>query len=94
MISAEDIRKLADLARIEVIDEQIEPLRKDMEAVLGYISELEKVGVEGEVLEVAEPYNVLREDSSPHTAGVYTDAILEEAPKTDKGYIRVKKILP
>lgn len=37
--------------------------------------------------------NVLREDGVPHESGKFTEALLAQAPKTEKGYIKVKKIL-
>ncbi len=37
--------------------------------------------------------NVLREDGEPHESGKFTGSILASAPKTEKGFIKVKKIL-
>lgn len=37
--------------------------------------------------------NVMREDGEPHESGKFTDILLKAAPKTENGYIKVKKIL-
>jgi aspartyl-tRNA(Asn)/glutamyl-tRNA(Gln) amidotransferase subunit C len=93
MISREDIQKLATLSRIDISEEETGKLQKDMEAILGYVSELDEVAGAKDESTVGEVYNVFREDSTPHEAGIYTDALLVEAPNTEKGYIKVKKIL-
>lgn len=37
--------------------------------------------------------NVMREDGEPHEPGKFTAILLKAAPKTEDGYIKVKKIL-
>ena len=35
----------------------------------------------------------MREDDNPHAGGIYTEAVLNEAPEREGDYIKVKKIL-
>jgi aspartyl-tRNA(Asn)/glutamyl-tRNA(Gln) amidotransferase subunit C len=93
MISCEDIQKLATLSRIDISEEETGKLQKDMEAILGYVSELDSVEDKKDDLVVGEVHNVFREDGTPHEAGIHTEALLAEAPASESGYIKVKKIL-
>ncbi len=94
MISEAEIEKLAQLARLALSGEEKASLRKDLESILAYVSELQNAPV-GEAMpaETAFVRNVLRPDSNPHETGMFTDDILAQAPKTVNGYFSVKKIL-
>jgi aspartyl-tRNA(Asn)/glutamyl-tRNA(Gln) amidotransferase subunit C len=93
MVSPEDIKKLADLSRLSVSPEEVTDFAKDIDAVLGYVGQITKISD----LEVKKDRpslrNVLREDAHPHESGLYTEAILKEAPSREGGYLKVKKIL-
>lgn len=96
MIEKKDIEKLAKLARIKVTDAEIESFQKEIDPILGYVSELSAIELrakntpEKEELSV---YNVLREDGAPHEGGAYTEAILTQAPGREGNFLKVKKIL-
>jgi|SRR3989344_3957724 len=98
MISKDEIKKLADLARIGVEDEEAEDLAGEIDAILGYVKliqqfhpdeALSKISAE----EGSSVINILREDTNPNESGAYTEAILKEMPNTEKGFLKVKKIL-
>ncbi len=94
MISTEDIEKLAVLARISVSEGEKEGLRKDIEGILAYVGQIQKVSAELlEKKEAGALRNVMREDGEPHESGIFTDAFLSAAPQREGEYIRVKKIL-
>ena len=99
MISKDDIKKLADLARIEIEDSELDGLAKEVDSILGYVGQIKSVvgnvgfpspdqgEGQGGVL------NVMREDENPNESGAYTKELLAEAPETERGFIKVKKIL-
>jgi len=103
MIFKEEIKKLADLARIEIKEEEQEKLAGEMGDILNYVKIIQDFhsdeneeftnpslvvrGGQGGVI------NVLREDENPSESGLYTDDVLKEAPQKENGYIKVKKIL-
>ncbi|MDP3661357.1 MAG: Asp-tRNA(Asn)/Glu-tRNA(Gln) amidotransferase subunit GatC [bacterium] len=96
MIDAKEIEHLAELARIEVGKEETVALAKDIEAILGYVTLVQKVAGGTEVPDghtEHTPVNVMREDVNPHESGIYTDALLSLAPERDGQYVKVKKIL-
>jgi aspartyl/glutamyl-tRNA(Asn/Gln) amidotransferase C subunit len=94
MISDKDMDKLLSLARIEVSAEEKEKLRKDVENILGYVSEVQKASVHLDTeAQAGRLRNVMREDIEPHESGAYTEQILKQAPSREDDYIVVKKIL-
>lgn len=95
MITKEDIQNLADLARIEVAEGEIERFRSSIEDILGYISEVRTVSGEevSNTLEEGTLRNVFREDTEPHQADRFTSGVLKNAPSSEGGYVKVKKIL-
>jgi len=89
----EDIKKLAKLSRIDISEQEEGELLADMEAILGYVSEIGEVATGKHAHEAGALRNVMREDKDPHMAGAYTEEILSEAPQTEEGFIKVKQIL-
>ena len=96
MIELKEIDKLAELSRVEMTLEEKKEVQKDLESILGYVSEIQEVTIDS----VGSPeervgvlHNVMREDDNPNEGGIYTEKIIKSAPKSEKGYIKVKKIL-
>ncbi|MDQ3076938.1 MAG: aspartyl/glutamyl-tRNA amidotransferase subunit C [bacterium] len=92
MISVEDIRKLAMLARMKLSSEEEVKLVQDMDNILGYVQQIQEAS---DSLDASEPTlkNVFRNDTQSHESGLYTEKILNEAPLRDGAYVKVKKIL-
>ena len=91
----EEVRKLADLARIAVTDEEVARLPNEIGSILGYVSELNDVSI-GAVDPTTLSYplvNALREDVVANEGGTHTEDLLDLAPRRDRAYLQVKKIL-
>jgi len=88
-----DIDKLAALARLSVVPEERAALAKDIDAILGYVSELESLTLAAPVRSKEGLRNVAREDLAEHESATYTPALLESAPRAEDGYVIVKKVL-
>jgi aspartyl-tRNA(Asn)/glutamyl-tRNA(Gln) amidotransferase subunit C len=95
MISTEEIKKLADLARIEIEDTEAEKLATEIEAILGYVGQVSEFASSNDVdeVEIGSVYNVLREDINPTEPETYTKELVAEFPHKEDGYLKVKKIL-
>jgi aspartyl-tRNA(Asn)/glutamyl-tRNA(Gln) amidotransferase subunit C len=91
-ISNDEIKKLGDLARIDVSEAEAEEFKKDLDSILAYVDMVQKADV-GDVEENHMVKNVVREDENMIPAGTHTEDILREAPDTKNGFIKVKKIL-
>ncbi len=97
MITREEVVKLAALSRLNLTDDEITRMQKDMGNILAYVDKLKSAkGVEhGPVMSVNK--NVFREDANPHAGNLHTEELINLAPKHDKNkdglYVKVKKIL-
>jgi aspartyl-tRNA(Asn)/glutamyl-tRNA(Gln) amidotransferase subunit C len=92
MITAEEIKHLADLARIEISSDEAEKMRGEMDAILDYVGQIN--ATTGEVARVTPPLrNVMREDMPTNAPGEYTEKLLSNAPAREGNYVKVKKIL-
>lgn len=93
MLQKEDIEHLATLARIAVSEEEKEAFAAQLDSVLGYVSELNKVvTIEESAPAAGELRNVMREDEAPYIGGEFTEAILANAPHKEDGYVKVGQI--
>lgn len=89
-----DIKKLAELARIDTEEGTEKELAGNIEDVLDYVASVEEVAGEEDGPEAGAVRNVLREDTDPHDPDEYREALLREAPAVDEsGFIVVPPIL-
>jgi len=97
MITKADIEKLAKLSRLKLTEAEKETYLRDMESILAYVAVINAAqpsvakAMEGAVKNV--PINVMRLDDHPHDAGVFTDALIALAPRSEGNRVKVKKIL-
>lgn len=98
-MTLDDIKKLAEMSRIDMAEEEIEGLIKDFDSILAYVGqvqEVSKLGKNEALHENSDNYflqNVMREDVVTNESGKYKDDILANAPETQDGYLKVKQIL-
>ncbi len=92
MITAEDIKHLADLSRMQISDEELVRLTGEIDSILGYVGQI--MNTTGDMTrEVPLLHNVMREDEPTNKPGEFTEAILANAPAREGNYLKVKKIL-
>jgi aspartyl-tRNA(Asn)/glutamyl-tRNA(Gln) amidotransferase subunit C len=92
-IDAATVRKVAHLARIRVEEGEVEPLAAELSGILAWIEQLNEVDTEG-VAPMASTEAVklpMREDVV--TDGGDPQAILANAPKADRGFFVVPKVV-
>jgi aspartyl/glutamyl-tRNA(Asn/Gln) amidotransferase C subunit len=88
----QDLDNLSRLARIDIKPDEKQKMLHDMQAILGYVSEINDV--QGEVVRGEEAlFNVVREDVVTRETGLNTQAILDNAPATKEGYVEVMQVL-
>lgn len=97
MISKEEIQKLADLARIEVEDEEALKLAGEIDAILDYVKLVQQFHSENVLeesrVELGSVYNVMRADGEPTKPKTYSQELIAEFPEKEGDYLKVKKIL-
>ena len=87
-----DIRALAQLARLEVSDEEVAKLEKELPSVLEFVEQIQKASSEAPPEEHS-LRNVMREDKNPHESGLYTKKLLDAAPAQENDQVVVKQVL-
>ena len=92
-ITADDVRKVAHLARLALPEEKIATYTGQLERILEYVAHLETVDTEGVLptTRAVEVVNVTREDVVTPTS--VREELLDEAPQREGNFIRVPKIL-
>ncbi|OGY40792.1 MAG: hypothetical protein A2570_01615 [Candidatus Brennerbacteria bacterium RIFOXYD1_FULL_41_16] len=95
MINLEQVRHLAELAHMELSEEELKNLQKDMGGILEFIAQLKEAdvsGVEpltgGHVLE-----NVARIGDSPEDSFAFDKDLLHQFPEKENNYDVVPKII-
>lgn len=93
MLSHDEVRKIAQLARIYVTDGDVEKFQKELSVILDYVEELKAVQTEGleEVSQVTGLINVQREDRAIRAEN--HDEIFSQAPEIKDRFFKVKAIL-
>lgn len=94
MIIQAEIEHLASLARIKLTDEEKASLRKEVEAIIGYVDQLKKADVKLDAMgRVGAVKNVTREDVARPVEDEDRKRLLKEAPHTEGDFIAVEKII-
>lgn len=88
-----DIEKLADLARLEIQDEEKAEILKDFGAILDYIKQIEEVTIPMNSIPEYELKNVMRADVVLNESGSNTEILVAQMPDSDGSYLKVKQIL-
>jgi len=95
MISKKEVQHIAKLARLDLSQAEIEKYRKELSAILDYIEKLKKLEV-AEIQPTSHPLkveNVMREDRENEKLKIKNEKLMELAPETKNGYVKVKSIL-
>ena len=89
-----DIRKIANLARLELTDDEAARYEPQLEQILKHVEQLKKVDIEGiEPMAHATPvFDVIREDVA-HGESFTQEEALANAPAVTQGQIRMPKVV-
>ena len=92
-ISAEEVLKLAHLARLELAPEEVERMRRDLGAILGYVGKLSELDTSliaptAHVLDIETP---LRDDTA--TGQLQVQEAVRNAPQHDDSSMIVPKVI-
>jgi len=87
------VRRIADLARLEITDEEVTQYCDQLSAILDYAARLQAIDTTGipPTSSVLPPLSILREDEP--VKGLEHDELMKIAPRTTHGQYRVPPIL-
>ena len=92
-ITADDVRKVAKLSRLNLPEETIATYTGQLERILDYVDQLQAVDTDGvpPTTRAVEVVNVTREDAVVSTD--VREELLDQAPQREGDFFRVPKIL-
>lgn len=94
MISDKEIKKLGELAKLELTEKEIGGFKKDVREILDYFEELKKVDAKGavELIHPLEPVNDFREDKAGEIIPEESKLLVEQSSDRKRDYVRVKSV--
>lgn len=92
-ITADDVRKVAQLARLDLPEDTISTYTGQLERILDYVDQLQAVNTDGvpPTTRAVEVINATREDRVVATE--VREDLLDQAPQREGDFFRVPKIL-
>jgi aspartyl-tRNA(Asn)/glutamyl-tRNA(Gln) amidotransferase subunit C len=93
IIDKETVEKVANLARLELAEDEKEAMIKDMSKILDFMAKLNEIDTSGvePLVYMTDEVNVLRDDVVKQT--ITTEEGLKNAPKHNKDYFLVAKVI-
>jgi aspartyl-tRNA(Asn)/glutamyl-tRNA(Gln) amidotransferase subunit C len=92
-IDKETVVKVARLARIAVSDDEAEALRGELNAILGFVEQLNEVDVKGVEPMTAVVHMPMRKRDDIVTEGDQVEKILANAPVREGPFFAVPKVV-
>ena len=97
-VTVQDVERVADLARLELAPEEVAGMRRDLNAILDHVANLNEVDTRG--VEPLAQVSELRGEAGtealrPDVPEPSLDraAVMREAPETDGAFFKVPKVI-
>lgn len=91
--TAEDVKRLATLARVDVADADLARFATEFDSILAYVGKLDELTLPESGRNLSVVRNVLRTDEAPYESGMWTERIVEQFPAKEGNSLSVKKII-
>jgi len=92
-VDADTVRRNAHLARIAVNEDEIEPLKGELNAILAFVEQLSEVNVEGVEPMTSVTPMAMKKRKDEVTDGGIPDDIVRNAPASEGHYFQVPKVV-
>jgi aspartyl-tRNA(Asn)/glutamyl-tRNA(Gln) amidotransferase subunit C len=92
-IDAATVKRIGRLARIRVEENEVEKYQGELNAILGFVEQLNEVNVDGvEAMTSVTPMQLRRRDDVISDGG-YPDKIVSNAPLSEDNFFMVPKVV-
>jgi aspartyl-tRNA(Asn)/glutamyl-tRNA(Gln) amidotransferase subunit C len=92
-VDAATVKRIGRLARIRVEENEVEKYQGEINAILGFVEQLDEVNVEGvEPMTSVTPMQLRRRDDVV-TDGGYPEKVVANAPLTEDHFFMVPKVI-
>jgi aspartyl-tRNA(Asn)/glutamyl-tRNA(Gln) amidotransferase subunit C len=92
-VDRDTVKRVARLARIKVSEEEAEALRGELNAILGFVEQLNEIDVTGVEPMTSVTPMAMKKRSDEVTDGGKVADIVANAPLTEGGYFLVPKVV-
>ena len=95
MISKDEVKHIAQLARIKLAEGQLEKYQTELSAILDFVSELSKADTAGvePTRQISGLESVFRKDEPRNLYEVRPRKLIEQAPDHKDGYVVVPEVM-
>jgi aspartyl-tRNA(Asn)/glutamyl-tRNA(Gln) amidotransferase subunit C len=92
-IDAATVKRIGRLARIRVEEDEVEKYQGELNAILGFVEQLDEVDVTGvEAMTSVMPMQLRRREDKV-TDGGYADRVVANAPLSEDNFFMVPKVV-
>ena len=92
-VDATTVKRIGRLARIRIEESEVASYQEELNAILGFVEQLEEVNVDGvEPMTSVTPMTLRRRDDVI-TDGGYADKIVRNAPLSEDNFFMVPKVV-
>ena len=92
-VDAETVKKIGRLARIRIEDDEVAKYQDELNAILGFVEQLDELDVAGvEPMTSVTPMQLRRRDDKV-TDGGYAEKIVANAPLSEDNFFMVPKVV-
>jgi aspartyl-tRNA(Asn)/glutamyl-tRNA(Gln) amidotransferase subunit C len=92
-VDAKTVRRIAHLARIAVAEDEVQHLQGELNAILDFVDQLSEVDVSGVEPMTSVTPMVMKKRTDVVTDGGDSDAVLRNAPASERNYFLVPKVV-
>ncbi|MEO5646492.1 MAG: Asp-tRNA(Asn)/Glu-tRNA(Gln) amidotransferase subunit GatC [Candidatus Paceibacterota bacterium] len=90
-MTGDEIKRLANLARLSVPEAELETVGKDVANILGFVDAIQAVQLDGQITQTSDKTNVFREDIVAPITPAHD--LIEAAPLHQDHFVKVPKVL-
>jgi aspartyl-tRNA(Asn)/glutamyl-tRNA(Gln) amidotransferase subunit C len=96
-VTVADVERVAELAHLELAPEEIEPMLRDLNAILDYVAELNELDTSGiePLAQVGELEHAAIPQPRPDVVApsLARAVVMAQAPETDGAFFKVPKVI-
>jgi aspartyl-tRNA(Asn)/glutamyl-tRNA(Gln) amidotransferase subunit C len=92
-VDAATVKRIGRLARIRVEENEVEKYQGEINAILGFVEQLDEVNVEGVEPMTSVTPMLLRRRNDVVTDGGYPEKVVANAPLTEDNFFMVPKVI-
>ncbi len=90
-MNTQEVQKLANLARLDLQESDLAKLASEMDAIIGFVDEIQKVQIPEDAIRDLTRVNVFRDDVIAPIAPAHD--LIEAAPMHQDHFVKVPKVI-